>query len=182
MPLTKIEDLADTTLAQKISQLPGVGLVSISGGQKPAVRIQATPRALPPTGLAWKTAHGADQTNVNQAKGNFDGLRSPTPSAPTTRFSPAPATSPSSSPTGMARRCGLQDVATVVDGAENMRQAAWMNSTPAVILNIQRQPGANIIAVVDRIEALLAAACKPRFPCHSTCRFSPTAPPPFAPR
>jgi multidrug efflux pump len=156
IPLTKVEDLADTTLSQKISQLPGVGLVSISGGQKPAVRIRANPTALASYGLSLEDIRTAlNQTNVNQAKGNFDGIRQ----AYTIGANDQILTSAGYKPIIIAYKNGapvrLEDVATVIDGAENTRQAAWMNTIPAVIINIQRQPGANIIAVVDRIKALL---------------------------
>ena len=156
MPLTKIEDLADTTLSQKISQLPGVGLVSISGGQKPAVRIRVNPTALAAYGLGMEDLRTAlSQTNVNQAKGNFDGLKQ----AYIIGANDQILTSAGYKPIIVAYKNGapvrLQDVATVVDEPENLREAAWMNSNPAVILNIQRQPGANVIAVVDRITALL---------------------------
>ena len=156
IPLTKVEDLADTTLSQKISQLSGVGLVSISGGQKPAVRIRVNPTALASYGMSMEDVRTAlNQTNVNQAKGNFDGLRQ----AYTIGANDQILTSAGYKPIIVAYKNGapirLQDVATVIDGAENTRQAAWMNTVPAVIINIQRQPGANIIAVVDRIKALL---------------------------
>jgi len=156
LPLTKVEDLADTTLAQKISQLPGVGLVSISGGQKPAVRIQANPTALASYGLSLEDLRTVlGQANVDQAKGVLDGPRqSYTINANDQLFS-------SNEYRGVivATKNGapvrLSDVANVIDGAENARQAAWMNLTPAVIVNIQRQPGANIISVADRIKKLL---------------------------
>ncbi len=156
LPLTKVEDLADTTLAQKISQLPGVGLVTLSGGEKPAVRIRANPTALAAYGLSLEDVRTAlNQTNLNQAKGNFDGLRQ----AYTIGANDQILTSAGYKSVIVAYRNGapvrLEDVATVIDGAENTRQAAWMNTTPAVIMNIQRQPGANIITVVDRIKALL---------------------------
>jgi len=158
IPLTKVEDLADTTLSQKISQLPGVGLVSISGGQKPAVRIRVNPTALAAYGLSLEDLRTAlNETNLNQAKGNFDGLRQ----AFTIGANDQILTTQGYKPIIVAYKNGapvrLQDVASVVDGAENSHQAAWMNATPAVILNIQRQPGANIIAVVDRVRALLPA-------------------------
>ena len=154
--LTKVEDLADTTLSQKISQLPGVGLVTISGGQKPAVRIRVNPTALAAYGLSLEDVRTAlNQTNLNQAKGNFDGLRQ----AYTIGANDQILTSSGYKPVIIAYKNGapvrLEDVATVIDGAENTRQAAWMNTVPAVIVNIQRQPGANIITVVDRIKALL---------------------------
>ncbi|MBV8897087.1 MAG: MdtB/MuxB family multidrug efflux RND transporter permease subunit [Acidobacteriaceae bacterium] len=156
MPLTKVEDLADTTLSQKISQLPGVGLVSISGGQKPAVRIRVNPTALAAYGLSLEDVRTAlNQTNLNQAKGNFDGIRQ----AYTIGANDQILTSSGYKPVIIAYKNGapvrLQDVAEVADGAENTREAAWMNTVPAVIVNIQRQPGANIISVVDRIKALL---------------------------
>jgi multidrug efflux pump len=156
LPLTKVEDLADTTLAQKISQLPGVGLVSISGGQKPAVRIQANPTALAAYGLSLEDLRTVvGQANVDQAKGILDGPRqSYTINANDQLFGSADyadviVTYKNGSPVR------LSDVATVIDGAENAHQAAWMNKTPAVIVNIQRQPGANIISVSDRIKKLL---------------------------
>ena len=156
IPLSKVEDLADTRLAPKISQLPGVGLVSISGGQKPAVRIQANPTQLASYGLNLEDLRNAIiAANVNQAKGNFDGpLQSYQIGANDQLLSSA-----DYAPLIIAYRNSapvkLTDVADVKDDAENIRQAAWMNETPAVIVNIQRQPGANIISVVDRIKALL---------------------------
>ena len=156
LPLTKVQDLADTTLAQKISQVPGVGLVSLSGGQKPAVRIRANPTALAAYGLSLEDVRSTlNLTNLNQAKGNFDGLRQ----AYTIGTNDQILTSAGYKSVIVAYRNGapvrLEDVATIVDGPENTRQAAWVNTTPAVIMNIQRQPGANIITVVDRIKALL---------------------------
>ena len=156
LPLTKVEDLADTRLAQKISQLSGVGMVSISGGQKPAIRIQANPTSLSTLGLNMEDLRTAlVQANVNQAKGSFDGTRQ----AYTISANDQVLTSEQYRRLIVAYRNGapvqLSDVADVIDGAENQRQAAWRNETPAVILNIQRQPGANIIEVVDRIQALL---------------------------
>jgi multidrug efflux pump len=156
LPLSKVQDLADTRLAQKISQLPGVGLVSISGGQKPAVRIRANPTALAAYGLGLEDVRSAvAQANVNQAKGSFDGSeRSYTIGANDQLLS-----SEDYRPLVLAYRNGapvrVSDVAEVADDAENVKQAAWMNAVPAVILNIQRQPGANIINVVDRIKKLL---------------------------
>ena len=156
LPLSKVEDVADTALAQKISQLPGVGLVSISGGQKPAVRIQANPTALAANGLSLedlRTALAAQ--NVDQAKGVIDGPRQ----SFTIGANDQLLSSAQYSQVIVAYRNGapirLSDVANAVDGAENVMQAAWMNTTPAVIVNIQRQPGANIISVADRIKALL---------------------------
>jgi multidrug efflux pump len=155
LPLSKIEDLADTRLAQKISQLSGVGLVSISGGQKPAVRVQVNPTALPSYGLTFEDVRTSiAQANVNQAKGNFDGPHQ----AYTIAANDQLLSSDQYRPLVIAYRNGpvrLSDVATVIDDVENVKQAAWMNQVPAVIVNIQRQPGANIIAVVDRIKNLL---------------------------
>jgi multidrug efflux pump len=156
MPLSKVEDLADTRLAPKISQLPGVGLVSISGGEKPAVRIQANPTALASYGLNLEDLRTAlVAANVNQAKGNFDGTHQSYQIGANDQL----LSSADYTPLIVAYRNGapvkLTDVASVVDDAENIRQAAWMNETPAVIMNIQRQPGANIISVVDRIKLLL---------------------------
>jgi multidrug efflux pump len=156
LPLSEVQDLADTRLAQKISQLPGVGLVSLSGGQKPAVRIQANPTALASYGLSLEDVRTAiARTNVNQAKGNFDG----THQAYTIGANDQLLSSEDYRPIVIAYRNGapvrLSDVADVIDDAENVEQAAWMNTTPAVLLNIQRQPGANIIGVVDRIKNLL---------------------------
>jgi multidrug efflux pump len=156
LPLSKVEDVADTALAQKISQLPGVGLVSISGGQKPAVRIQANPTALASYGLGMEDLRAAlALANVDQAKGVIDGPRqSYTIGANDQLFS-----SEQYKPVIVAYHNGapvrLSDVANVIDGTENNKLAAWMNLTPAVIVNIQRQPGANIISVVDRIKKLL---------------------------
>ncbi len=156
LPLTKVEDLADTTLAQKISQLPDVGLVSISGGQKPAVRIQANPTALASYGLSLEDLRTVlGQANVDQAKGVLDGQRQ----AYTINANDQLFSSDEYRNVIIATKNGapvrLSDVANVIDGAENARQAAWMNLTPAVIVNIQRQPGANIISVADRIKKLL---------------------------
>jgi multidrug efflux pump len=156
LPLPTVEDLADTRLAQKIAELPGVGLVSISGGQRPAVRVQANPKALAAYGLTLEDLRTAlAAANVNQAKGAFDG-----PSrASVIGANDQLLTSRDYRPIIVAYRNGgpvhVSDVADVVDGAENVQQAAWMNQGPAVILNIQRQPGANVIEVVDRIKRLL---------------------------
>ena len=156
IPLTQVEDLADTRLAQKISQLPGIGLVSISGGQKPAVRIQANPTALSSYGINLEDVRTAlQQTSVNQAKGNFDGPQQSYQIDANDQI----LSSKDYKPIIVAYRNGapvlLSDVANVIDGAENVKEAAWMNDSPAVILNIRRQPGANIIQVVDRVKALL---------------------------
>ncbi len=156
LPLPEIQNLADTRLAQKISQLPGVGLVTLSGGQRPAVRVQANPKALAANGLGLvdvRTAIAA--ANVNKAKGSFDGAqRSYTIDANDQLRSAVEYKG-----IVVAYRNGapiyLSDVADVIEDAENVRLAAWMNDVPAVILNIQRQPGANVIEVVDRVKRLL---------------------------
>jgi multidrug efflux pump len=156
MPLWQVEDLIDTRLAPKISQLNGVGLVSITGGQKPAVRIQVNPTKLSSYGINLEDVRTAlTQTSVNAAKGNFDGPRQNYQIDANDQITDA---------TGyqnvvVAYRNGapvlLKDVGDVVNGVENAQLAAWMNTTPAVVLNIQRQPGANTIAVVKSIKALL---------------------------
>jgi len=156
LPLSRVQDLADTRLAQKISQLPGVGLVSISGGQKPAVRIRANPTALAAYDLSLEDLRAViAQANVNQAKGNFDG----THQAYVIGANDQLLDGEQYRPLVVAYRNGapvkVSDVADVVDDVENVKQAAWMNTVPAVILNIQRQPGANIISVVDRVTRLL---------------------------
>jgi multidrug efflux pump len=156
LPLIKVEDLADTTLAQKISQLSGVGLVSISGGQRPAVRVQANPTALASYGLSLEDLRTAlANANIDQAKGTFDGKHQ----AYTIGANDQLLSSDGYRSIIIAYRNGapvrLSDVATAVDSAENVKQAAWANQQPAVILNIQRQPGANIISVVDRVKKIL---------------------------
>ena len=156
MPLSQVEDLVDTRLAPKISQLSGVGLVSISGGQKPAVRIQANPIALSSYGITLEAVRTAlTQTSVNSAKGNFDGPQQGYQIDANDQLS----TSDEYRNVVVAYRNGspvlLKDVATIIDSVENEKQAAWMNKTPAVILNVQRQPGANTIRVVKAIKTLL---------------------------
>ncbi|MCX5658613.1 MAG: multidrug efflux RND transporter permease subunit [Planctomycetota bacterium] len=156
MPLSQVEDLVDTRMAQKISQLAGVGLVSISGGQKPAVRIRVNPTALSNLGLNLEDLRATIvQANVNQAKGSFDGPRQ----AFTIAANDQVLSSAQYRSLVIAYRNGapirVSDIADTVDDTENIRQAAWAGSQPAVIVNIQRQPGANIIDVVDRIQKLL---------------------------
>jgi multidrug efflux pump len=156
MPLSQVEDLVDTRLAPKISQLAGVGLVSISGGQKPAVRIQANPTALSSYGINLEDLRTAvTQSSVNAAKGNFDGPRQDYQIDANDQL----VTSKDYQSVVVAYRNGapvmLTDVAKIVDGVENTTQAAWMNETPAVILNVQRQPGGNTISVVKSIKQLL---------------------------
>ncbi|HVP00054.1 MAG TPA: efflux RND transporter permease subunit [Bryobacteraceae bacterium] len=156
MPLRTVEDLADTRLAPKISQLPGVGLVSISGGQKPAVRIQANPTLLASFGLNMEDLRNAiTAANVNQAKGNFDGPHQAYQIGANDQLLSRDDYAKLIVAYRNSAPVRLSDVADVVDDIENLRQAAWMNDTRAVIVNIQRQPGANIISVVDRVKALL---------------------------
>src|SRR5579862_578883 len=154
--LTQVEDLADTRLAQKISQLAGVGLVSISGGQRPAVRVKANPVKLAAYGLNIDDLRTTiANANVNTPKGNFDG--------PTRAYTINANDQIQSADAYMkiivAYKNGnpvrLSDVAEVAQGPENQNLAGWMNTTPAIIINIQRQPGANVIQVVDRITGLL---------------------------
>jgi multidrug efflux pump len=156
LPLSRIEDMAETALAQKISQLPGVGLVSISGGQKPAVRVQANPTALASYQLSLEDVRAAlAASNVDQAKGVIDGPRQSFTIGDNDQL----LSGAQYNGVIVAYRNGapvrLSDVATAVDSAENVKQAAWVNTTPAVLLNIQRQPGANIIGVADRIKKVL---------------------------
>jgi multidrug efflux pump len=156
LPLTQLEELSETTLAQKISQLGGVGLVSISGGQRPAVRVQVDPRQLASYGLNIDDIRTTIGTlNVNTPKGNLDGPQ---------QSSSINANDQLSSPEQyrnliIAYRNGnpirLSDVANIVSGPENVKLGAWANATPAIILSVQRQPGANIIAVADRVQSLL---------------------------
>ena len=169
MPLPKVEDLAETRLAQKIAQQSGVGMVSISGGQKPGVRVRVNPAELLSRGLNLEDLRTAIvAANVNQAKGNFDGRRQAYTIAANDQLLKADDYQKlviAYRPTGPVM---LSDVAQAVDDVENLRQAAWMGKagadggkpvfTPAVIMNIQRQPGANIIEVVDRIKKLLPAS------------------------
>ena len=156
MPLPQVRDLVDTRVAQKLSQIPGVGLVSVAGGQRPAVRVRVNPQALAANGLTMADLRTAIVgANVNQPKGNLDGPQ---------RSTTINANDQLRSPTDynaliIAYRNGaplrLSDVAQAVEGAEDVRQAAWAGDKPAILLNIQRQPGANVIDVVDRVHALM---------------------------
>jgi multidrug efflux pump len=156
LPLPQVEDLADTRLAQKVSQVTGVGLVTLSGGQRPAVRVQANPVALAAYGLSLEDLRSSiGNANVNAAKGSFDGpTRSYTIDANDQIKSAADYRN-----IVIAYKNGgpvrLSDVADIVDGAENNRLAAWKDTKPAIIMNIQRQPGANVIEVVDRVKQML---------------------------
>ncbi|MBN3762044.1 efflux RND transporter permease subunit [Burkholderia sp. Ac-20365] len=156
LPLTRVEDLTDTRIAQKLSQVSGVGLVTLSGGARPAVRVQTDTRALNAMGLSLEDVRTAvGDANVSSAKGTIDGpLQAFTIDANDQLTSAA-----DYQDLVLAYRNGapvrLADVAKISEAAENPRQAAWSGATPAIIINVQRQPGANVIEVVDRIEALL---------------------------
>ncbi len=156
LPLTQVQDLADQRLAQKISQVAGVGLVSVSGGQRPAVRIQANTQALAAYGLTMENLRTAiAAANANGAKGTFDG--------PTQAYAidanDALNTANDYKTLIVAYKNGapvrMTDVATVVNGAENTKLGAWVNTTPAIVINIQRQPGANVISTVDQVKQVL---------------------------
>jgi multidrug efflux pump len=156
MPLSQVEDYTDTRLAQKISQLPGVGAVTISGGQKPAVRVQVNPTQLASYGLNLEDVRTAlTETSLDNAKGSFNGpaqsfqIDANDQITSAAEFSKIVVAYRNDAPVMLA------DVAKVIDGVENTELSAWMNKVPAVIVNIQRQPGANIINVVDSIKALL---------------------------
>jgi multidrug efflux pump len=156
LPVIRVHDLVESRLAQKISQVPGVGLVSIAGGRRPAVRIQANTAALAGYGMALDDIRSAiAAANVNAPKGSFDGgLRASTIDA-----NDQLKTAADYANIIIAYKNGapvrLKDVAQIVDDAENLRLAAWANTTPGVILNVQRQPGANVIDTVNRVRALL---------------------------
>jgi multidrug efflux pump len=156
LPLSQVEDLVDTRLAPKLSQLNGVGLVSISGGQKPAVRIQVNPVQLSSYGLSMESLRTAvTQASVNSAKGNFDGLLQDYQIDANDQITTADQYKNIVVAYNNGAPVFLKNVASVVNGVENSRQAAWMNTTPAVVVNIQRQPGANTITVVNSINKIL---------------------------
>ncbi len=156
LPLSQVEDMVDTRLAPRLSQLNGVGLVSISGGQKPAVRIQVNPVALSSYGLNMEDMRSAlTQASANSAKGNFDGPRQDYQIDANDQITNAEQYKDVVVAYSNGAPVYVKNVANVVNGVENTKQAAWMNNTPAVILNIQRQPGANTITVVDSIQKVL---------------------------
>jgi len=156
IPLPKIQDLADTRLAQKLSQVKGVGQVSVTGGQKPAIRVQANPTSLSAMGLTLDDLRTAlTAANVNQAKGSFDGPKQSIIIGANDQLFSAEQFRELIVAYRNNAPVKLSEVANVIDDVENVRQAAWRDTTPSVLLNIQRQPGANIIEVVDRIEAML---------------------------
>ncbi|GLU34743.1 efflux RND transporter permease subunit [Trinickia caryophylli] len=156
LPLTRVEDLADTRIAQKLSQVGGVGLVTLSGGARPAVRVQTNTRALNAMGLSLEDVRTAiGDANVNTAKGSIDGPLQ----AFTIDANDQLGSADEYAKLVLAYKNGapvrLADVASITEAAENPRQAAWSGTAPAIVINVQRQPGANVIEVVDRIEALL---------------------------
>ena len=157
MPLTEVEDLADTRIAQKISQLKGVGVVSISGGQRPAVRVVVNPRALAAYGLNLDDLRTTiNDANQNGPKGTFDGpTRAYTINTNDQIRNARRLRQYRRRLQERRRRYACRDVATLVSGAENTKLGGWMNTTPALIINVQRQPGANVVDVVNRIQALL---------------------------
>jgi multidrug efflux pump len=156
LPLAQVDDFADSVLAQKISQVSGVGLVTINGGQKPAVRVQVDPEALAGTGLTLEDVRAAlVAANVNQPKGNIDGPRQAYTLATNDQLYKADSFRPLVIAYANGAPVRLADVAAVVDGVENAQLAGWANDKRAIILNIQRQPGANVIQVADRVKALL---------------------------
>src|SRR5262249_19832879 len=156
LPLPQVQNLVDTRLAQKISQLTGVGLVTLSGGQRPALRVQVNPKAVASYGLSLDDVrHAIAPPHVQRAQGSFDGpqraytIDSNDQLRSAAEYKAIIITYRNSAPVY------LSDVADIVDDAENVRLAAWLNDSPAVIMNIQRQPGANVIEVVDRVKRLL---------------------------
>jgi len=156
IPLPKIQDLADTRLAQKLSQVKGVGQVTVTGGQKPAIRVQANPTSLSGMGLTLDDLRTAlIAANVNQAKGSFDGPKQSIIIGANDQLFTAEQFRELIVAYRNNAPVKLSEVANVIDDVENIRQAAWRDTTPSVLLNIQRQPGANIIEVVDRIQAMM---------------------------
>ncbi len=156
LPLPRLQNLVDTRVAQKIAQLPGVGLVSLAGGQRPAVRIQANPKALAAYGLSLDDVRSAiAAANVNQAKGSFDGPARASTIDANDQLKSAAEYLDLILAYRQGRPVRLRDVAEAVDDAENVRLAAWANEASAILVNIQRQPGSNVIEVVDRVKQLL---------------------------
>jgi len=156
LPLAQVNDVADSVLAQKISQVSGVGLVTLGGAQKPAVRVQVDPLALAGTGLSLDDVRTTlVAASVNQAKGNIDGPRQDYTLATNDQLPNAAAFRPIIVGYANGGPVRLDDIAQVIDGVENSELAAWANDQRAIILNVQRQPGANVIQVADRVKALL---------------------------
>lgn len=179
MPLPVVQNLVDTRIAQKISQLSGVGLVSLSGGQKPAVRIQVNPKALSSYGISLETLRTiVTSANVNQAKGGFDGPKNASTIDANDQLKSAKEYENIIIAYTNGRAIRLTDVATVIDDAENVRLAAWKNTTPAILINIQRQPGSNVIEVVDRVKNF-SLNCKNPYPMRWKFHCSRTVRQPF---
>jgi multidrug efflux pump len=156
MPLPRLQNLVDTRIAQKISQLPGVGLVTLAGGNRPAVRIQANPKALAAYGLSLEDLRQAiASANVNQAKGSFDGPDRASTIDANDQLKSASEYMQLIISYKAGRPVRLTDVATAVDDAENTRLAAWANESAAILVNVQRQPGSNVIEVVERVNKLV---------------------------
>jgi len=156
LPVIKVHDLVENRLAPKLSQVDGVGLVSIAGGRRPAVRIQANPSTLAALGLSLDDVRSAiASANVNQAKGSFDGAQRASTIDANDQLRSAAEYQNLIIAWKNGNPLRLSDVAQIVDDAENLRLAAWADTTPGVILNVQRQPGANVIQTVDRVKALL---------------------------
>ena len=156
LPLTQVEDLADIRMAQKLSQVPGVGRVTIAGGQRPAIKIQVNPRALASYGLAIDDIRtNITNENTDLPKGNFDGPEQDTTINNNDQLLNIEDYKRLIVAYKNGRAVRLSDVATVINGPENTELAAWANRTPAIILNVQRQPGSNVIAVVDAVKALM---------------------------
>jgi len=158
LPLPLVQELAETRLAQRISQVSGVGLVTVSGGQRPAVRIQVNPAALATYGIGFDQIRATvAAANSNQAKGSFEGPQLASTVNANSQLKSAEEYRALIVATHQGQPLRLEDVATVIEGVEDARLAAWANQRPALLLNIQRQPGANVIAVVDRIQKMLPA-------------------------
>ncbi len=177
LPLPRVNDYADSILAQKISQVSGVGLVTLGGAQKPAVRLRVDPRALAGTGLTLEDVRSiVAAANINAPKGTLDTPRQEYTLATDDQLTTADAYAPLVLAYKNGAPLRLQDVAQAIDGVENEQLAGWANGHRAIILNVQRQPGANVIAVADRVKALLAAAGGLPPPGSAGDASSPTAP------
>src|SRR5206468_1156159 len=156
LPLEKVNDLADTVLAQKLSEVSGVGLVTIEGNQKPAVRVRVNPAAIAARNISFEDIRNAlIQNNVNAPKGNFDGPRQSFAIGANDQIFSASGYAELIIAYKNGLPVRLRDVGEVIDNMENVRLAGWVGHKPAVILDVQRQPGANIIQTADRVKALL---------------------------
>ena len=156
LPLSQVQDIVDTRVAQKISQVTGVGLVSLSGGGRPAVRVQVNPKALADYNISLESLKTVIQNaNVNEPKGGFDGALSSSTIDANDQLRSAEQYKNVIIAYTNGRPIRLSDIADVVDAEENVRLSAWANKTQAILINIQRQPGSNVIEVVDRVKKLL---------------------------